>query len=162
MTLRPTSPESEIRPRSSSRKPGGNATLGPLSALSSPLGETELRDAVRGTLEARTVTGSGSAQGPLPQCGSACSSLTLTLPARGAGWKGTHVGDRSTTPGSAQQPPDDRACAAEIDDAGVALAQRRHHLAEILDAGGSGLGDRGPRRRFDLALIELARAESFR
>ena len=61
---------------------------------------------------------------------------------------------------SSQQPPDDCAGAAEIDDAGVALAQRRHHLAEILYSRCPGLADRGLCRRFDLTLIELTRQKA--
>src|SRR5204863_4263702 len=62
---------------------------------------------------------------------------------------------------SSQQPPDDRARAAEIDDAGVALAQRRHHLSQILYGRSPSLVDRSLCRRFDFALFELTRQEAF-
>ena len=59
-----------------------------------------------------------------------------------------------------QQPPNDCARAAEIDDTGVALAQHGHDLSQILYRRCPSLVDRGLRRRFDFALVELTRQEA--
>ena len=48
---------------------------------------------------------------------------------------------RASAPGSAQEPPCDRPCPAEIDDADMALAKHRHDLADVSHARCSGLGE---------------------
>src|SRR5579872_3518722 len=63
--------------------------------------------------------------------------------------------------GSAQHLLDDGAGAGEVDDSGVALAQRRHDLAHVLDTLRAGIGDRRLDRRHRLLLAHLLRQEAF-
>src|ERR1700751_4301435 len=71
------------------------------------------------------------------------------------------AGGESVRYASPQQPSDDRAGFAEVDDAGVALAQHRHDLTDVFDAPRASFSDRSACGSLDFARIELMRQKAF-